>query len=416
MRTPGGLLQRKHVHLGCGILLAIEIAVFLFMAAGTHGLIVPLPKPTSTDFVSFYAAGTLVDAGTPELVYDRAAHYAAEERATEEGIDYNFFYYPPTFMLICGVLAHLPYMVAFLVFEMATLFLYLLVARNIVGERNSAILLPLLAFPPVLWTIGLGQNAFLTAGLFGTATLLLDRRPAVSGLLFGALCYKPHFGMLVPVALAAGNHWRAFAAAFASAAGLCLLSLTLFGWEAWRDFLTAAAAAPAVYQSGRISFSGFINPFGAVLLLGGTASMAYSAQAATIVAAAFLVAHVWRCQLPLAARAATLAAATLAAAPVALFYDLTLAAVASAWLLRAGGSYRLTEWEKVVVATLFIFTLDPRGLSDISHLPVGPLVTLGFAAFVAAHALRAKAMATSPSNGEPVYLEPASIRFSPSRQ
>jgi|SRR6516162_8625074 len=47
----------------CGILLAVEIGVFLFLVAGTHGLIVPLSQPTSTDFVSFYAAGRLADAG-----------------------------------------------------------------------------------------------------------------------------------------------------------------------------------------------------------------------------------------------------------------------------------------------------------------------------------------------------------------
>src|SRR5713226_10032471 len=120
------------------------------------------------------------------------------------------------------------------------------------------------------WPMPGHRNAPLTAGLFGAATLLVDRRPLLAGLFFGALCYKPHFGLLVPVALAAGGHWRAFAAAFLSAAALCLLSLALFGWEVWHDYLVAAVASPAVYQSGRISFSGFVNLFGAVLLLGGT--------------------------------------------------------------------------------------------------------------------------------------------------
>src|SRR5207302_9966990 len=124
---------------------------------------------------------------------------------------------------------------------------------RILGERGRAALLALLAFPAILLTLSFGQNAFLTAALFGAATLLVDRRPIVAGIVFGALCYKPHLGLLVPVALAAGGHWRAFAAAFLSAAVLCLASLGIFGWETWRDFLTAAAASPAVYQSGRIS-------------------------------------------------------------------------------------------------------------------------------------------------------------------
>jgi alpha-1,2-mannosyltransferase len=398
LRLPSGLLDGDRIRVGCGILLAIEIAVFLFMTAGTYGLIVPLPKPTSTDFVSFYAAGSLADAGTPELAYDQAAHYAAEQRATQVGIDYNFFYYPPTFLLLCSAIAHLPYIVAFLVFETGTLLFYLLVARHILGDRNSAILLPLLAFPPVLWTLGLGQNALLTAGLFGSATLLVDRRPAVAGVLFGALCYKPHFALLVPVALAAGGHWRAFVATLASAAALCLLSLSVFGWEVWRDYLTAAAASPGVYQSGRISFTGFVNPFGAVLLLGGTPTMAYRVQAVTILAAAALVAYVWRRGLSLPIRAATLAAATLAALPVALFYDLMLAAIATAWLLRADGRYRLAEWEKIVLAGLFLLTLNPRSFSEILHLPIGPLVTLGFIAFVVTHILRDKTIVATATN------------------
>jgi hypothetical protein len=107
--------------------------------AGTYGLIVPLAGPTSTDFVSFYAAGALADAGTPELAYDQAAHDAAEQRATAAGIEYRFFYYPPVFLLLCAALARLPYLAAFLVFEVATLALCLIVMREILaaGRRSS---------------------------------------------------------------------------------------------------------------------------------------------------------------------------------------------------------------------------------------------------------------------------------------
>ena len=130
-RSLGNWLDRRRIIAYCAILLAIEVSGFLFLVAGTHGLIVPLRAPTSTDFVSFYAAGSLVNAGTPELVYDRAAHGAAEERATAPGVEYRFFYYPPVFLLLCAPLARLPYLAAFLVFEATTLVLYLIVVRNI---------------------------------------------------------------------------------------------------------------------------------------------------------------------------------------------------------------------------------------------------------------------------------------------
>jgi alpha-1,2-mannosyltransferase len=42
----------------------------------------------------------------------------------------------------------------------------------------------------VFWTLGLGQNAFLTAALFRGFTLPVDRRPASSGVALGMICYK----------------------------------------------------------------------------------------------------------------------------------------------------------------------------------------------------------------------------------
>ena len=239
----GAALDCDRVLAYCRILIVAETVGLLFLVAGTHGLIVPLSRPTSTDFVSFYAAGALANAGTPELVYDQSAHHAAEERATAIGVEYRFFYYPPVFLLVCAALARLPYLAAFLAFEGVTLALFLVVMRQILDRRGWSALIPVLAFPALYWTLGLGQNSFLTAALFAAGTLWIDRRPILAGICFGALCYKPHFGLLVPVALLAGRHWRAFAAALLTAAALCALSLALFGWEAWAGFLHAAFGA-----------------------------------------------------------------------------------------------------------------------------------------------------------------------------
>jgi alpha-1,2-mannosyltransferase len=381
-------LDRRRLITFCAILLAIELGGFLFLIAGTHGWIVPLSEPTSTDFVSFYAAGSLADAGTPELAYDQPAHQTAEERATEPGIQYRYFYYPPVFLLLCAVLARLPYMAAFLIFEAATLALYLIVARRILEESSWALLVPLLAFPAVFWTLGLGQNAFLTAALFGAGTLCIDRRPILAGILFGALCYKPHFGLLVPVALIAGRHWRAGAAAVISATGLCLLSLVLFGWGTWHDFLAEAFRSHATYESGRVSFGGFVTPFGAVLMTGGNAYAAYALQSGATLVAGLLVAHVWRNGRPLPIRAATLAAATLLAVPVALVYDLMLATIAAAWLARDEGG--LSAWENTTMAGLMILALDPRDIAEAWHVPVAPFVAVAVLALAAMRAFRHK--------------------------
>jgi hypothetical protein len=375
----GALLDRRRVTAYCAILLVAEIVLAIFYVAGTYGLIVDLDGPATTDFVSFYAAGSLTDAGTPELVYDRAAHLAAEERATAPGIKYNFFYYPPVYLLICAALAALPYLVAFLLFEAATLALYVFVLSRTLGERTWTTLFPFLIFPVVCWNFGYGQNGFLTAALFGGALLAIERRPIMAGLLFGAICYKPHFGLLIPVALAAGGHWRAFVAAAASVAGLVLLSLLFFGDATWHQFFAAIAASRSSYETG-VKLPAFITPFGAVMVTGSPPVLAYGAQAIVSIAAVALVALAWGRRLSLPVRAATLAAATVVAVPVALFYDLLLAGLAAAWLYRSEGG--LTPAERTLFAALFGACLDPVRIAETTHLPLAPLAALGLVGIV----------------------------------
>jgi alpha-1,2-mannosyltransferase len=380
-------LDRRRLRLCCAVLLALELAIFLVLIAGTHGWIVPLEHATTTDFASFYAAGALANAGTPQLAYDQAAHYAMEQAVTAAGIEYQFFNYPPVYLILCAALAHLPYLVAFVLFIAATLAFYVAVARHVLDDRSITALLVLAAFPMVFWTIGLGQNAFLTAALFGMATLWIDRRPVAAGLLFGLLCYKPHFGLLLPIALAAGGYWRSFAAAAVSAGSLILLSLLLFGWDTWHAFFVTAGASHAVYESGRILFAGFANPFGAVRLLGGPVTLAYLVQGAASLAAAALVFIVWRCRLSLGTRAAILAAASIVAAPVVIFYDLMLGTIAACWLVR-DESHPVSPAEKTFFAGITLLLLDVRHLGEAWHLPVAATASLGLLAIAASRACR----------------------------
>jgi alpha-1,2-mannosyltransferase len=376
LMRSGDWLDRARILACARILLVVEVAVFLFLIAGTHGWIVPLDHPLTTDFASFYAAGDLANAGTPALAYDQAAHFAAEQRVTEPGIQYQFFYYPPVFLLICALLARLPYLAAFIVFEAASLALYLVVTRRILDQPGRAALVPMLAFPAVFWTMGLGQNALLTAALFGAGILSVDRRPGWAGVLFGALCYKPHLALLIPVALAAGRRWQAFAAAAATVAALALGSAGLFGWETWQAYLGVAADSHATYELGRINLAGMISPFAAARLLGFDVGIAYAIQGVATLAAAVLVALVWRRDQSLELRGASLAAATLIAVPVVLLYDFMLAAVAAAFLIRAARRTGFLPWEKAALVLVFVLPLLTLGVGQGWHVPVGPLASL----------------------------------------
>jgi hypothetical protein len=357
------------------VLLVEEFALLVFLALWQHGVFVEITKPTSSDFVSFYAAGKLALAGTPALAYDQAAHFLAEQ-ATTPGGDYQFFFYPPIFLMLCATLAKLPYLLAFFVFEAATLGLFIAAMGAILREKGWRWIAPVLAFPPVFWTLGLGQNAFLTAAMFSGFTLLIDRKPMSAGALLGMLCYKPHFGLLAPIALVAGRRWTAFLTAAGVVGLLCGLSLLLFGVDTWLAYLRAFAGSDSVYSSGRIDYAGVVTPFGAARLLGIDADHAYMLQAAVALLMAGFVALVWYRRMSLPVRAATLLAATLMAVPLALLYDKMLLLVAIAWLVREARREGFEPWEKLLLLSTYPVSLLTWPVGSSWHVPIGPLVSI----------------------------------------
>ena len=97
-----------------------------------------------------------------------------------------------------------------------------------------------LAFPAVFVNLGHGHNGFLTAALFGFALVQPRPRPIVAGILFGLLAYKPQFGLMIPLVLAATGRWRTMLAAAATVAALALAATLAFGIETWRAFFASA--------------------------------------------------------------------------------------------------------------------------------------------------------------------------------
>jgi uncharacterized membrane protein len=67
-----------------------------------------------------------------------------------------------------------------------------------------------LGFSAVFVNLTHGHNGFLIAALFAAALALLDARPLVAGMLFGLLCYKPQFAIVLPLILAVTGRWRSF--------------------------------------------------------------------------------------------------------------------------------------------------------------------------------------------------------------
>jgi hypothetical protein len=359
------------------LLLILELVALVVIALGTHGLLVPLDEPTSTDFISFYSAGYLADHGTPALAYDQTAHRLAEQTVFgDPHLPYAYwFFYPPTFLLYCAALASLPYLASFAAWILATGSLYVLALRSILRDR--ALVIAFLSFPSAAIAAGIGQNSFATAAIFAAATSLVDRLPVLAGAILGVLCYKPHFLLIAPVALLAGRRWRALGAMAAMVAFCTCLTLLLFGWETWDAFLHLTRTATATFETGKVGFAGLVSLFGAVRMLDGPVPLAYGIQGLAALAAAALAAFAWYRDLSLPVRAMTLVAGSLFAAPIILFYDLLPMTVAIAWLARDARKTGFLPWEKAILAVLWLVPIASRSAGIALAIPLGPVATIG---------------------------------------
>jgi hypothetical protein len=230
-----------------------------------------------------------------------------------------------------------------------------------------------MAFPAVFWVIGIGQNSFLTAAFFGAATVLLERRPVLAGVAFGLICYKPHFGLLIPVALMAGQYWKTCLTTAATVAVLAVVSALAFGLQTWWSFFETFAGSRTVFAEGQVAFSGLVSLFAAARMLGVLAGSAYLIQAMVTLGAAVTVGLIWYRRSDAPVRFAALIAGTMLAIPVILIYDLLLLVVAGCWLIKTGRDSGFLNWEKTVLAGLFLVPLLSRSLGIGMNVPIGPL-------------------------------------------
>jgi arabinofuranan 3-O-arabinosyltransferase len=184
-----------------------------------------------------------------------------------------------------------------------------------------------------------GQNGFLTAGLVGGALVLLEASPIAAGVLLGLLTYKPHLGLLFPIALAAGGYWRAFFTAAFVAILMAAASWLAFGSEAWFAFLgNIGHTSQAFLSEGWADWSKLQTAFGLTRTLGGSETLAWIVQVAVSLLAAVSVAIVWRSNAAYDLKAAALGVSALLATPYLYIYDLVVLAVPIAFLLRLGNA------------------------------------------------------------------------------
>ena len=171
------LSRRRVIAYGVMYLLA-EIVVLVYPTLRQWWQSGAIPSLGPTDFLAFYASGYLADGAAAPQIYDIATNLKTQAALLGEQQNQPweyFFLYPPVFILVCTAFPLLSYTAAYFVWNAATFTFLVSTVRTI--TRDWGMTLALLSFPMIFLTMLIGQNALLTAALFGAGTCLLETSP-----------------------------------------------------------------------------------------------------------------------------------------------------------------------------------------------------------------------------------------------
>lgn len=289
-----------------------------------------LQHPRGVDFISFWGAAQFALAGNAASAYDYALLQPLQ--LSTAAFDGELpFPYPPIFLLILAPFALLPYAAAMAAWTAATFAGYIAAARSLFPGSGWIAL----AFPPLLANTFIGQNAFLTAGIFIFGLYLLPKRPFVAGLVLGCLVIKPQLGLLLPVALIAARQWRAVAGAAVSSVSALLIGVALFGIATTTAWLELMPYYVEIARSGTVGWHKLASVNAALRHAGIDPGPAMAIHSLVAVIAAAAVWRVWSSSAAWGAKGAVLAAATMLVSPYIYLYDSVLLVVSFLWLAQA---------------------------------------------------------------------------------
>jgi len=327
-----------------------------------------------TDFLAFWGAGHVAAAGEPPAAYDLAVQ---ERVQTGTGSSVWFaFVNPPPFLFFAAPFGVLPFPLAWIAWVAVTFALWAVTAIRAFPRMWIVVLV----FPGALLAAGHAQTGLLTGALLVGGVSLVDRRPLLAGALLGALIIKPHLALLVPVWLAAGGRWRAFLAAGASAAGLLVLSLAVFGGETLGAYTAAWAMSAAILDGAGPDFYLRMVSFyaQACLLLPRIPALAIHGGLAAF-AGAFVVSGSRRFRQDGLASGALMLCATALASPYLFNYDLPFLIVPVLWLVQQGLCEGFRQFEKLALVGVYAAPFATRAAAlpmGINLMPIASSVLL----------------------------------------
>lgn len=373
----GDFLDRARVRRIAVIYLIIAVISLVALIATSNGFTDRMGRPLGADFMAFHVAGAVALKEGPAAAYDGQRLYAEHQELLEdEAPPFWPFLYPPAFLFVAIGLAAFPYLAGWLAWMGATLGAYLWAMQKVAPGKYAALLA--MALPAVYSNFIHGQNGFLIAALFGAGLhSLFAGRSIFAGIALGLIAIKPQYGLLIPIALAAGGFWRAFAAAAAVVVLQVAIPAAVFGADIWTAFFEIVRAARReIVEAGAIGFEKIQSVFAATRFIGAPVEVAYGLQAAVFAAAAYFTTRLWRGGASPDVKGAGLVIAAVLATPYVVDYDLVILAPAMAMLAREGLKGGFLPFEKVVLLITAFAPVLARPVGAATHLSIGLLAMI----------------------------------------
>jgi hypothetical protein len=356
----------------CFIGAAAIMYVYDLLQQTSVGLTNGAGRPFGDDFINYWSGAFLAWHGRVAEIYNPVAFHVFEQSVVGARLNDYHYSYPPVLPLLTLPLAFIPYVPALFAWLAAGWYAFYRALRLAMPGQGS--LLFALATPAVFINAVGGQNGTWTAALLGGGLGFLERRPLLAGSLLGLLIYKPQLGLLIPVALLAGRHWRAFGAASVVAGALLAVSAIWFGSDAWQMYLrNLDVLRRVILEDGFGVWHRFVSVFVGARRLGASVEVAYVIQGVAGLLACIAVARVWFGQASASVKNAVLLLGTCFATPYLQDYDLVFGALAVAWLWQATDVDQSDRKLLAACGLLLLFPLVAASLAHLSGLALGPL-------------------------------------------
>jgi len=331
----------------------------------------PQGRTFGTDFIAFWSAARLHVGGETLSAWDGPA-MAAFQAAQFPGLGApTVWAYPPMMLALVAPLGHLSYGAAFVVWTSLGLLGFLLALSPLLPGRRAWVLA--LAFPGVWIGIAHGQTQFVVGALLGGALVLLGRRPVLAGVLIGLLVVKPHLAVLLPVALLAGRHGRAFASAAVTSVAVTAASTAWLGVDVLRAWLEEMGAMNAQLSAGDLPVYKFVTPFAGLRLLGLPEPAAMALHGVVALGAVATVWWVWRRSTDMRLRGTAVVLGTFLVTPYSADYDLALLAFAIAWWAALGLDAGWRRGERNLLVVLWCLPILAAVVAMLTHVSPTPI-------------------------------------------